>query len=67
METEETSYTVTRRFFSGESEELETGLTLAEAKELCSDAEGSSRTATSEEAMKLTRERGPWFLSFSAE
>jgi hypothetical protein len=58
-----------RRYFSDdyESEVIETGLTLAEAQAHCQDLETSSRTATSDAAVRLTAERGPWFDGYEEE
>lgn len=61
------TYKITRIFASGEREEINSGVTLEEAKEHCSNPETSSRTATSPEAIALTAEKGPWFDGFNEE
>jgi hypothetical protein len=44
---------------------IATGLTLEEAQRHCSSKETSSRTATSAEAIRRTRKRGPWFDGYT--
>ena len=57
------------RFYaeSDDKEVVATGLTLSEAKERCRDPEGSSRTATSPEALARTAQKGPWFEGYDEE
>jgi hypothetical protein len=50
-----------------EAEVLETGLSLEEAMDYCRGSETSSRSATSEEALKRTKEKGRWFDGFQLE
>lgn len=52
---------------SREPQRLESGLTLEEAQEHCSDSETSSSTATSDEAQHHTIAFGPWFDGFREE
>jgi hypothetical protein len=64
------TYAIVRGYFNDAeypSEVIATGLSLDEAKEHCSNPETSSSTATSEAAVALTEERGPWFDGFEAE
>ncbi len=61
------TYKIVRIFERGGRETLQTGLTLAEAKEHCNDPETSSATATDPEAVKLTEEKGKWFDAWYAE
>lgn len=64
------SYKIVRSFFNDEDysdEVIETGLTLEEAKEHCSDPETSSRTCTDPELVALTEERGKWFDGYEEE
>ena len=46
---------------------IQRGLTLAEAQAHCRDAETSSSTATSTEAVSHTDEFGPWFDGYREE
>jgi hypothetical protein len=48
-------------------ETIETGLTLEEAQEHCSDPESSSRTCTFVRGILLTETRGPWFDGYDEE
>ena len=61
------SYMITRKFFSGDDETIKNGLTLEAAKAHCKDPETSSRTCTSDENIKLTETKGPWFDSYEQE
>jgi len=63
------SYKIVRMFFKDSSDNyiVDSGLTLAEAKEHCRDPETSSRKATSTEAMILTATKGPWFDGYEEE
>lgn len=63
----ERTYKIIRFFQNAPREVLERGLTLEEAQEHCKDKETSSRTATSPEAVKLTREGGAWFDGYDEE
>lgn len=66
---EEKEYFIVRKYFrsgpwsalANGGELIAHGLTLKEAQEHCSDPDTSSRTCTSEEGLKRTEERGPWF------
>lgn len=53
------SYKIVRHYQNGKRRTIETGLTLAEAQEHCSNPETSSRTATSAKARAVTRRNGP--------
>lgn len=57
------------RFYAGdhERETIETGVTLAHAREHCNGPEASSKTATSPEAHARTERMGPWFDGFYAD
>jgi hypothetical protein len=57
------------RFFQNAypSEIIKEGLTLEEAQAHCRDPETSSRTATSDEALALTAERGDWFDGYDED
>jgi hypothetical protein len=54
-------YTVERFYANGERELVADYMTLDEAQAHCRDGETSSSTATSDEAIARTAERGPWF------
>ena len=54
-------YKIVRMFMHGDSKEMETGLTLAEAQAHYQSPETSSSKCTSEENIRLTEEFGPWF------
>lgn len=43
------------------------GLTLEEAQRHCRNPETSSRTCTKAAGIRRTRERGPWFDSYTEE
>ncbi len=62
-------YRIERCFASGEPrrETVETGLSLDEARDHCNSPEASSRTCTSKEGEKRTRERGAWFDAYYEE
>lgn len=58
------------RFFqepAKDEEVIDTGLSLDEAKEHCSDDESSSSTCTNEEGEQRTEEFGEWFDGFRGE
>lgn len=61
------SYKIVRHYLNGNRRTIETGLTLAEAQEHCSNPETSSRTATSAKARAVTRRHGAWFDGFTEE
>ena len=63
------TYKIIRGFFSDDfgNEVIETGLSLAEAREHCSNPETSSRSCTDPELVALTEERGPWFDGYEEE
>ena len=65
----ESTYRVVRYYQDRDtdSEIVETGLTLAEAKDACQDPETSSRTASTPEGLARTREHGAWFHGFEEE
>lgn len=58
------NYTIVRKYFNDRPDEkIQTGLTLKEVKEHCSDIESSSKTCTSKAGRKRTEKFGPWFDS----
>lgn len=63
------SYEVTCGFADDTSKNfvVERGLPKEAARELCSNPESSSRTATSADAQKRTEDHGPWFYRFTEE
>ena len=61
------SYMVIRKFYSGDEQTIETGLTLEDAKAHCKDPETSSRTCTEPENVKLYDTKGPWFDVYEQE
>lgn len=62
------TYRTIRMFFNDyDTEVIEEGLTLEEAQAHCHDPETSSSTATGEEEVALTQERGPWFDGYEEE
>jgi hypothetical protein len=64
----EDTYEVVRFYRDNHPQEIVAeGLTLAEAKEMCSSDEGSSNTCCEIENMKLLAEKGEWFLGFRKE
>jgi hypothetical protein len=63
------SYCIIRFFYARDfdREVVASGLTLEEAQAHCRDPETNSRTAVSAEAVRRTRERGPWFDGYEQE
>lgn len=63
------SYRIIRKYFRDdiEDEVIETGLTLQEAQDHCSDPETSSKTCTYNHLIILTHMNGPWFHSYEQE
>jgi len=59
------SYDVIRLFRNGSKRTILTRLTLEEAQALCDNPEASSSTCTSSVGKQRTRNRGPWFDSYS--
>jgi hypothetical protein len=62
-----TTYTIRRFFRDHSSSVIKAGVTLEEAEEHCNHPSTSSKTATSDEARALTRNRGPWFDGYQKE
>lgn len=64
-----TTYRIVRRFFNGDfaAEQVESGLTLVEAREWCNDPETSSQTCTEPEAVERTALYGAWFDGYEKE
>ncbi len=62
-----TEFKIVRHYFNGGKVVIETGLSLEDAQEHCDDPETSSRTCTEEAGLATTRERGPWFDSYTQE
>lgn len=60
-------YKIVRMYQRGGRRTIETGLTLEQAQEHCSDPETSSRTATRSKAKARTRRMGPWFDGYEKE
>jgi hypothetical protein len=62
-------YHIVRRFADPNhpDEVIETGLSLEQAKEHCSDPDASSRTCSAQEGLLRTARYGPWFDSFEEE
>lgn len=61
------SYKIVRYFQQGDQEVIEEGLSLEEAQEHCGHPETSSRTATSDAAIKRTDRYGHWFDGYREE
>jgi len=64
------TYRIVRGYFHSDRwprEVIATGLTLEEAQEHCRDPQTSSSTATDEDAVRRTEERGPWFDGYEEE
>ena len=61
------TYRIVRHFASGEKEDIDSGLTLEEAKAHCSDPNTSSRTATGAAEVELTAAKGAWFDGYDEE
>lgn len=61
------SYSIIRMFMNHDNEVIETGLTLEEAQDHCSDDETSSSTCESEEGNERTARMGPWFDGYDEE
>ena len=61
-------YKITRLYENWQTDEnIETGLTLEEAKAYCKDPETSSRTCTTTEGIRRTEVFGNWFCSYEEE
>ena len=60
-------YKIIRHYLQGPTlrRTIRTGLTLAEARAHCADPETSSTTCTGAVGRRRTRERGPWFDSYT--
>ena len=66
--TEPETYRVVRMYANrADRPVIRRGLTLEQAQQHCRDPETSSRTATSAEAKRVTREHGPWFDGYESE
>lgn len=63
------TYHIVRMYFTRHSRRVNgmSGLTLEEAKEHCKDPETSSKTCTSSEGRRRTRECGPWFDAYEED
>jgi hypothetical protein len=62
------TYRIVRKFRNAHAdEEIETGLSLEQAKLHCRNKETSSSTATSASAKAITEEMGPWFDCYEKE
>jgi hypothetical protein len=62
-----TRYKIIRHYFNHNKRIVQRGLTLEEAQAHCKDPESSSRTATSAQARRRTRNKGPWFDGYTEE
>ena len=62
-----TTYKIVRGYMHGGRRVIETGLTLEQAQEHCSDPETSSRTCTGSKAKARTKAKGPWFDGYEEE
>lgn len=63
-------YKIVRNFLRADTwpkRTIKRGLTLEEAQAHCSDPETSSRTCTSWEKRRITKQRGPWFDGYERE
>jgi hypothetical protein len=60
-------YRIVRHFFHKRPRIIRRGLTLAEAREHCSDPETSSRTAEGQAGRDRTRKHGAWFDGYEEE
>lgn len=62
------TYKIVRKFQNGHAdEEIETGLTLSQARQHCQNKDTSSSTATSESAKAITAKMGQWFDVYEEE
>jgi hypothetical protein len=64
------TYQIIRRYFNSQDHDAETiatGLTLRQARKLCSDRETSSRTCREPANVERTRRCGPWFDGYTQE
>ncbi len=61
------TYRIVRMYFEGGKRVIQTGLSLEDAQEHCNDPETSSSTCTSAEAVRRTKQRGPWFDGYEQE
>jgi hypothetical protein len=63
------TYKIQRLYFNkpGQRRTIESGLTLEQAQEHCSDPETSSSTCKTAKAKAITRRNGPWFDSYVKE
>ena len=64
-----TTYKIVRFFHRHDkrTQIVQTGLTLQEAQDHCSDPETSSQTCTSAEGRERTRMHGAWFEGYQKE
>jgi hypothetical protein len=58
-------FKVQRIYFKGGRRTLATRLTLEEAQAMCKGPETSSSTCTEAVNVRRTRQRGPWFNSYT--
>jgi hypothetical protein len=63
------TYKIVRKYLRQdvESQEIDSGLSLEEAQEHCSDPETSYKTGTHREGLNRTEEFGPWFDCYYEE
>ena len=62
------TYTIIRMYRDRSTRQtIDTGLTLEQAQEHCSDNETSSSTCTARPGTKRTEKYGPWFDGYESE
>lgn len=62
-----TKYKIVRHYLRTGRRTINTGLTLEQAQEHCSDPETSSSTCTKAAGKRRTKLKGPWFDGYSEE
>jgi hypothetical protein len=58
-------YKIVRYFQNGRKRVIDSGLTLKQAQDHCSNPETSHQTCTSSTAKRRTRQHGPWFDGYT--
>ena len=61
------TYKIIRKFLNADSEIIDEGLTLEEAREHCNNKETSYKTCKSRQGIKRTKDFGPWFDIYTEE
>lgn len=69
MSEDETTYKIVRNYLRDEydSQVIQTGLSLVEARAHCKNPETSSRTCKQKENVERTQRYGAWFDSYTDE